>query len=307
MRDGRLPLFPAQDQRMEGRDELWRKSHQHWICGPEHEEGATPQACTSQSHLCLLWQEVSPNQWKNLKDKSQGSTAPFSFRHLSAYQLLLRLCCRIKLLSWPERILQEQKAAELKGRSKEYTTQKPKGKESAKKCQEANWNIKQPTLVTGNISSNPGIMQAEPGPKYPRDLVLAGPQCSGRWDPGYINTKEHLYNCCMAQARSHWHPIAPGVWQVPALAPSPSRTSSHPCTSPWMQPRWGTRQVVLPLAGTTGSLLLWNTGQFCIHFQLPYAQNRVVKFQIKHFHSALRWQHLEKCRKLLPAIPLLDK
>lgn len=129
----------------------------------------------------LLWQEVSPNQWKTLKDKLQGSTALlFSFKHLSAYQLLMRLCCRIKLLSWPEGILQEQKAAELKGRSKEYTTQKPKGKKAAKKCREANWNIKQPTLVTGDISSNPGIMQAEPGPKYPRDLVLAGPQCCGR-------------------------------------------------------------------------------------------------------------------------------
>lgn len=129
----------------------------------------------------LLWQEVSPNQWKTLKDKLQGSTALlFFFKHLSAYQLLMRLCCRIKLLSWPEGILQEQKAAELKGRSKEYTTQKPKGKKAAKKCQEANWNIKQPTLVTGDISSNPGIMQAEPGPKYPRDLVLAGPQCCGR-------------------------------------------------------------------------------------------------------------------------------
>lgn len=129
----------------------------------------------------LLWQPVSPNQWKTLKDKLQGSTALlFSFRHLPAYQLLMRLCCRIKLLSWPEGILQEQKAAELKDRSKERITQKPKGKEAAKKCQEANWNIQQPTLVTGDISSNPGIMQAKPGPKYPRDLVLAGPQCCRR-------------------------------------------------------------------------------------------------------------------------------
>lgn len=174
---------------------------------------------------------------ENFKDKLQGSTALlFSFRHLSAYQLLMRLCCRIKLLSQPEGILQEQKAADLKGRSKEYTTQKPKGKEAAKKCREANWNIKQPTLVTGDISSNPGIMQAEPGPKYPRDLVLAGPQCCGRRDPGYINTKEHLYNCCMAQAHSHRHPIATGVWQVPVLAPSPSRTPAHSCTSPECSP-----------------------------------------------------------------------
>ncbi|KAF4803440.1 hypothetical protein TURU_016435 [Turdus rufiventris] len=52
-------------------------------------------------------------------------------KDLSAYQLLMRLCCRIKLLSWPEGILQEQKAAELKGRSKEHTTQKPKGKGSS--------------------------------------------------------------------------------------------------------------------------------------------------------------------------------
>lgn len=129
----------------------------------------------------FLWQPVSPNQWKTLKDKLQGSTALlFSYRHLPAYQLLMRLCCRIKLLSWPEGILQEQKAAELKDRSKERITQKPKGKEAAKKCQEANWNIQQPTLVTGDISSNPGIMQAKPGPKYPRDLVLAGPQCCRR-------------------------------------------------------------------------------------------------------------------------------
>lgn len=39
----------------------------------------------------LLWQEVSPNQWKPLKDKLQGSTALlFSFRYLSAYQVMLQ-------------------------------------------------------------------------------------------------------------------------------------------------------------------------------------------------------------------------
>lgn len=121
----------------------------------------------------------------------------------------MRLCCRIKLPSWPEGILQKQKAAELKGSSKGDSTQKPNGKEASKKCWEANWNIREPTLVTDNISSNPGIMQAEPGPKYPRDLVLAGPQHCGHWDPGYINPKEHLYNGCMARAGSHWHPMTP--------------------------------------------------------------------------------------------------
>lgn len=208
-RDGRLPLSPAQDQRM--KEQMNSKEKPPALTLWARAWGGS-QTMSTKPISSLLRQEVSPNTWKTLKDKLQGSTALlFSFRHLSAYQLLMRLHGRIKLLSWPEGILQEQKAAEMKGRSKEYTTQKPKGKEAAKKCREANWNIKQPTLVTGNISSNLGIMQAEPGPKYPRDLVLAGPQCCGRWDPGYINTKEHLYNCCMAQARSHRHPIATGV------------------------------------------------------------------------------------------------
>lgn len=157
----------------------------------------------------------------------------------------MRLCCGIKLLSWPEGTLQEQKAAGLKGRSKEDTTQKPKRKEAAKKCREANWNIKQPTSVTGNISSNPGIMQAEPGPKYPRALVLAGPQHCGRRDLGYINTKEHLYNRCMAQACSHRHLAPPERGRYP-LRPAPRRggcaqprrdLAPVPAQAPRMQPR----------------------------------------------------------------------
>lgn len=31
-----------------------------------------------------------------------------------------------------------------------------------------------------------------------------------------------------------------------------------------------------------------------------------MKFQTKHFLSALRWQELETCGTVLPGIPLLD-
>lgn len=167
------------------------------------QEGSQTRNVQQANPDAFLGRKQAPIDGKIRKINYKTALSSFFSRSLSAYQLLMSLCCGIKLQSWPE----GTKGSRTEGQQQGRYHPKTKGKEAAKKCWEANWNIKQPTLVTDNISPNPGIMQAEPGPKYPGALVLAGPQHCGRWDPGYINTKEHLYNRCMAPACSHRHPV----------------------------------------------------------------------------------------------------
>lgn len=103
VRDSRLPPSPAQDQRTEGRDMKWalKKTPPAQGLWGEHREGARPGTYNRQTQT-PSWAESKPLWWKIKKINYKAALSFFFFRSLSAYQLLISLCCGIKLQSWPE-------------------------------------------------------------------------------------------------------------------------------------------------------------------------------------------------------------
>lgn len=134
---------------------------------------------------------------------------------------------------------EQNRKKEQESSSKKIKRKRKKGQE----CLEANWNIKRPSLVTDNISSNPEIMQDKPGPKYPRALVLARPQCCTHWrDPSYINTKEHLYKL-LYEAHLQITPSAKRRKQVFIPAKSQQCTTT---SIPTKSPSQSREQITIP-------------------------------------------------------------